>query len=118
MNGYYFATSTSTADAVDVYLEEVEGGLRLYFLDGETKTYVEIYDRGEGKAGVQLSTEPTTTYTFDAERKTLVATFGENSFYMGCYSDYNTMSASNTSYIEDTSKIGVSQFPAGLISFE
>jgi len=116
MAGYYMASSESPLDAVDVYLEEVEGGLRVYFMDGEVKTYIDIIPR-EGytdKANIALTAEPTCVYTWDAERGTLVAKLGEVSFYIGTYSTYNTFSVSNFSYIEDVTKIGASQFPAGL----
>lgn len=115
MSGYYMATTENPFDAVDVYVEETEGGLLLYFMDGETKTYINLVPREDAadKANIQLVTEPTCVYTWDAERDTLVAQLGEASFYIGTYSTYNTFSVSNFSYIEDASKIGVSQFPAG-----
>ncbi len=115
MDGYYLATSTSYSAGVDVFLEEVEGGLRLYFMDGETKTYIDIIPR-EGytdKANVTLTAEPTCVYTWDAERGTLVAKLAEASFYLGTYGTYTTFSVSNFTYIEDASKVGVSQYPAG-----
>ena len=117
MNGYYMASSENIGDSVDVYLEEADGAYRLYFNDAEgTKTYIDLILR-EGytdKANISLTTEPTCVYTWDAERGTLVSNLGEASFYIGTYSTYVTFSVSNTSYIEDVSNIGVSQFPAGL----
>ena len=115
MSGYYMASSESPFDAVDVYVEEVEGGLRAYFMDGDTKTYIDLVLR-EGytdKANIVLTTEPAAVYTWDADRDTLVAKLGEASFYIGTYSTYTTFSVSNFSYIEDVSKIGDSQFPSG-----
>ncbi|MBO7303553.1 MAG: hypothetical protein J6U68_05150, partial [Clostridia bacterium] len=53
MSGNYLATSELAMDAVDVYLEEVEGGVRFYFFEGETKMYIDIYEYIEGKAGVR-----------------------------------------------------------------
>ncbi|MBQ3014251.1 MAG: hypothetical protein IJD75_03820, partial [Clostridia bacterium] len=41
---------------------------------------------------------------------------GEN-YYLGTYKDFNTVSASKTSYIS-AENTGVSQFPAGLVSIE
>ena len=116
MSSYYMETTENPFDAVDVYLEEVEGGLRLYFMAGETKTYVDLALR-EGatdKANISLTAEPAAVYTWDAERRTLVTKLGEQSFYIGCYNNYTTMSCSNFSYIEDASVCGVSQFPAAL----
>ena len=115
MNGYYLATSENPLEAADVYLEEAEGGLRAYFMAGKDKTYIDIIPRDDAadKANVTLTTEPTCVYTWDKERSTLVAKLGEHSFYLGTYSTYTTFSVSNFSYIEDVSKVGVSQFPAG-----
>ena len=115
MAGYYLETTDDVNQAANVYLEEAEGGYKMYVLSGGAKTYIEIYDRGEGKAGVQMVAEATTIYTWNSDLNILVTTIGENSFYLGCYATYTTMSASNTSYIADTSKIGVSQFVAQLI---
>ena len=119
MSGYYLATSTSGFDGVDVFVEDAEGGQRLYFMKDEVKTYIDVVLR-EGytdKCNVVLVTEPTCVYNWDAERGTFVTTLGEVSFYIGTYGSYNTMSVSKFSYIEDVSKIGVSQFPAGLCTF-
>lgn len=114
MDGYYLALSEKPADAVKLYSEKVESGYRMYFLDGETKTYVEMYDRGNNKAGVQLVTEPTMAYTWNADANTWTATFGENTFYLGTYNTYTTISASNISYItgDNAANVGVSQFLA------
>ena len=116
MSGYYLATSANPFDAVDVFVEDVDGGQRLYFMNGDVKTYIDIVPRGAdnpGKVNVILTEAPTCVYTWDSERKTYTTTVEENHWYLGCYNTYNTMSASNTSYIEDVTKIGDSQFPAG-----
>ena len=114
MSGYYLATSEDPLAGVDVTVEEVEGGYRLFFVKAGVKTYIDIVPRDDnpGKVNIILTEEPTAVYTWDAERKTMTAAVGENTWYMGTYSTYNTISASNVSYIEDVSKIGVSQFPA------
>ena len=117
MSGYYLATSANPFDAVDVMVEDVTGGQRLYFMKGEVKTYIDIVPRGAdqpGKVNVVLTEEPTCVYTWDAERKTFITTVEGNNWYLGCYSTYNTMSASATSYIENLEVIGDTQFPAGL----
>mgnify|MGYP003554497722 CR=1 FL=1 len=46
---YLFLTSTNPDAAVDVYLEaveDVEGGVRFYFMDGATKKYLDAYQNG------------------------------------------------------------------------
>ncbi|MBQ8431618.1 MAG: hypothetical protein IJX28_01925 [Clostridia bacterium] len=128
MDGYYLATSENVADAVDVFVEITDGQYRLFFMDGETKTYIEVYERqageaGKGKAGVQLVTEtPANYYTFDSTLKLLIHTSadGLNTYYLGTYNTYNTMSASNTYYItgEKAADLDVTQFPSRLVVVE
>ena len=116
MNGYYLATSTDVLDAVNVTVEEVEGGYRLFFMKAGVKTYIDIVPRDDNpaKVNIKLVEAPTAVYTWDAERKVYTATVGETTWYLGTYSTNNTISASDVSYIADVSKIGVSQFPAQL----
>ncbi len=115
MNGNYLASSDNVLDAVDVTIEEVEGGVRFYFMDGETKTYIDIHEYTEGKAGVRLTAEPTAVFVWNEECKVYTANVAGADRYIGTYSTYNTFSASDIKYIagENVSKIGVSQFPAG-----
>ena len=66
--GYSSLTTTDNMNAAtDVYLEEVEGGFRFYFMDGETKTYIDIYEYETGKARVRLTTEPTAVFIFNKD---------------------------------------------------
>ena len=124
---YYLATSDKADKAVDVYLEAVDGtdgAYRMYFYAGETKTYIDVYERKAGEAGkgsgsLQLTTEvPATYYTYDADLGLLIvkSADGNNSYYIGTYKTYETMSVSNTSYItgDNAANVGVSQFPAAL----
>ena len=114
MSGYYLATSENPTAGVDVTVEEVEGGYHLSFMKDGVKTYIDIIPREDnpGKVNVVLTETPTAVFTWDAERKTMTAVVGDATWYLGTYSTYNTISASNVSYIEDVTKIGVSQFPA------
>ncbi len=119
-SGNYLGTTENPFEAVDVTVEATEGGYYLTFLDGETKKYINIttYTKDDGSLSKtqDIGTEPTCVYTWDAERKTFVAYIEalKDSFYLGTYNTYNTISASATSYIEDVTKIGSTQFPAGL----
>ena len=45
MNGSYLATTTNPMAAPDVTVEAVEGGFRFFFMDGEVKTYIDIWVR-------------------------------------------------------------------------
>ena len=115
MSGNYLATSVDPTQAVDVTIEEVEGGVRFFFMDGEAKMYIDIHEYQEGKAGVRLTDEPTATFVWNEECKVYAAEVAGAPRYLGTYSTYNTMSASDIKYIagENLSKIGISQFPAG-----
>ena len=115
MSGNYLATTTDGSKAADVTIEEVEGGFRFYFMDGETKTYIDIHEYQEGKAGVRLTTEPTAVFVWNEECKVYAAEVAGAFRYLGTYSTYNTISASDIKYIagENVGKIGISQFPAG-----
>ncbi|MBQ4601010.1 MAG: hypothetical protein IJB17_05205, partial [Oscillospiraceae bacterium] len=121
-------SSEDAAVAVDVVLEEVEGvegGYRLYFMNGNAKTYIRVYERtdgdpGYGKGSLELVTEtPAEYYTYDSTYRTLIHTAedGENAYYLGTYSTYTTFSVSNASYLKaDT--VDVSQFPARFATVE
>ena len=114
MSGNYFATTDKPAKAADVYVEAVDGGFRIYFLDGETKTYLDIYEYTEGKVGVRLTAEPTAVYTFNADIGIYIANVAGNDYYLGTYKTYDTISASKTDYItgDNAANVGVSQFVA------
>ena len=118
MNGTYLATTTSAAAAADVFVEAVEGGYRLYFMAGDAKTYIDVYEYKEGKAGVRLTTEPTATFVWNEELHLFTTNVAGADRYLGTYGTYNTISASATSYItgDNAAKIGVSQFPAQLVT--
>ena len=121
---YYLATSNKVENAVDVYVEAVEGvegAYRMYFFAGETKTYIEVYERdaAKGSGSLRLVTEtPENYYTYDADLGLLVVkgAEGKNSYYLGTYKTYNTLSVSNTSYIsgDKAADVGKTQFPAVL----
>ena len=115
MNGNYLATTEDPTKAADVTIEEVEGGVRMFFMDGETKTYIDIHEYTEGKAGVRLTAEPSATFVWNEECKVYTAEVAGAARYLGTYNTYNTMSASDIKYIagENLAKVGVSQFPAG-----
>jgi hypothetical protein len=97
-----------------VTIEEVEGGFRFYFMDGETKTYIDIHEYTEGKAGVRLTAEPSATFVWNEECGVFTAEVAGAQRYLGTYNTYNTMSASEIKYIagENLAKVGVTQFPA------
>ena len=117
MSGNYFATTTLAMEATDVYIEsveDVEGGVRFYFLVDGVKNYLDINEYAEGKAGVRITTEPSAVFTYSEDAKTYVANVAGEDRYLGTYNTYNTISASATSYITGSKAgdVGVKQFVA------
>ena len=121
---FRLASTEAAAEAVDVYLEAVDGvtgGFRLYFMNGAQKTYIRVYERNDGEAGkgkgsLEFVTEvPAEYFTYDSTVNTLIYTAdADNAYYMGTYSTYTTFSVSNTFYItgENASAVDDTQFPA------
>ena len=119
MSGNYYATTEAEAEAAKVYLESVdgvEGAFRLYFMNGQTKTYLCLYQSPSSNTSgwLKLVTDtPSEYYTFNSTYNTLIHTGANNTFYMGCYSNFTTISGSRITYLSE-SNVDVSQFPARL----
>ena len=96
------------AAGVDVYLEaveEVENAYRLFFYNGDAKTYIVAFPRdGDTTKGtLKLDTvTPAEYFTFDTEYNTLIytSTTGEQ-FYLGSSGTYKSISCSAISYISN-----------------
>ena len=88
---WYMLSTANETDAVDVFVEEVSGGLRLYFLAGNTKTYLDMHKDGTHYS-LRLTTQPTAVYTWNAEHKTLVAMVEDKECFIGTYGTYDTFS--------------------------
>ncbi|MBO4873636.1 MAG: hypothetical protein J5496_09550 [Lachnospiraceae bacterium] len=120
-SGNRYLGSTEKADkAVDVFLEEAEGGFKLYFLNGEEKTYIEIGLNGDGKTAAMLKAESDLVAAWDADAKTLMTTVDGTNYYLGSYKTYTTFSVSDAKYIsgENAAQIDISQFPSRLVELE
>ena len=123
----FMLTSTNPDKAVNVGLELVEGKTDeyyFYYVVGTAKAYVTVSitvgtDNKVTKT-VGYARTPSNTYKYDAVRGALTTTVtaGETSktYYFGAYNEFTTIGTSETSYIEDTSKIGVSQFVANFVT--
>ena len=102
---WYLAYGNASA-AVDVYLEAVEGvdgAYRLYFMNGEAKTYIRVYqdtrDGHEVDGTMELTTTvPTEYFTYDAQYKTLIWTNanGDQTF-LGSSGTYKSISCNRYS---------------------
>ena len=102
MDGYYLATTEDISAAIDVYLEETTGGYYLYTLDASgAKLYINMVVSADG-AHVNGAYEAaaSTVYTFDAERKSIVATVNDVLYHFGTRNDktYTTVGPCAVSY--------------------
>ncbi len=99
MDGYYMATSDNYDDAIDVYLEETEGGYYLYTLVDGAKTYINMVVSGTHVNGAYEATA-STVYTWDAEHGTLIADVDGKDYWFGTRNDknYTTVGPCATSY--------------------
>ncbi len=110
VNTKYLSTTTIPAEAVDVFVEIAESGYRMYFYDGEVKTYIRVY----GSGILELTTTvPEEVYTYDATYGIFVYVGTSNTYYLGTYNNFNTIGASQTSYM-NLNNCGSSQYPAYL----
>jgi len=69
---YYLATGTDAAAAIDVYLEETDGGYYLYAIVDGAKTYINMVISTTHVNGAYSATA-STVYTYDADAKTVIA---------------------------------------------
>ena len=98
---WYMLSSSNVADAIDVFVEEVDGGLLLYFMAGETKTYLDMHKDGTHYS-LQLTTEPVSVYTWNAELKTFVTTVEDKECVIGTSGTYDTFSCNTMDKIDST----------------
>ena len=98
------------AAAARVYAEKAEGGYTFYILDGTTKKYLDTYFNADNKVSLQFSADSTCVYSYIESSKAWATNVNGTDYYFGTYSNFNTMSASKTSYI-NADNTGVSQFP-------
>ena len=111
MSGNFLATTDNYSEAVDVYLEETTGGYYFAVGTGESKLYVNLttYQSGDQtKSSQKLEATPSSVWTYDSALKTLVTTnaaLGTDTYYLGAYNAFTTLSISKTSYAA-TSYVG------------
>lgn len=129
-NGDYLTTSNDASQAVEVKVEKVhlldtKGELLLYFYNEENvKTYIEIYEKDDGKVKVRLTTDkPENVYTWNSEKKVLTTKIGSKDYFLNCYTNnqgvaYETIGASELKYAPDTESAANTTFRASLVSVD
>ncbi len=85
-NTYYMATTENAAAAIDVYVEETEGGYYFYTMNGEEKLYINMVVNGTYVNGA-YEAAASTSYTFNAEKGTLIATVDGVDYWFGTRND-------------------------------
>ena len=110
---YKWKTSIKVDEAADVYVEIVDGGYHLYFMDGTTKKYIEPCAQSNGGASIRTAETPEYVIKMN-ENQVLYAQVTEDlAVYMGGYNTYNTIRGSSMEYLETAPD---KQFPARLVN--
>ena len=86
MDGYYMATTTDATEAADVFLEETEGGYYFYAMVEDAKLYINMVVSGTHVNGAYEAT-PSTVYTYDSEKGTLVTDIDGAAYWFGTRND-------------------------------
>ena len=99
MDGYYMATTEDSTAALDVYLEEAQGGYYLYCMVNGVKTYINMVVSGTHVNGA-YEASAATVYTYDAESKTIKADVNGTTYWFGTRNDktYTTVGPCAVSY--------------------
>ena len=99
MDGFYMATTTNVADAIDVYVETTDGGYYFYTIIDGAKTYINMVVSADG-AHVNGAYEATASTVYTFENGTLIATIDGEPYWFGTRNDkqYTTMGPCKTSY--------------------
>lgn len=86
MNGYYMDSTNDVKQAIDVYLEEAEGGYYLYTMVSGKKTYINMVVSGTHVNGAYETTAKT-VYVYDSASKTLKADVDGRDYWFGTRND-------------------------------
>lgn len=118
--GKYLSTTADPSRATDVFYKKVDGGFRIWFMDGYMKKYVDIFVNESGSVQAGISLFPTAVYNIDSETGAIVASVSGDRYWLGTYNDYSTVGASKISYITGTNlkNLRSTQFPAELVLIE
>ena len=104
MSTYYGATETDISLAVDMYVEIVDGGYKLYFNDANGgKQYIALVQSGTHYNFTFGS--DASVFSWDAERNALYATAGDMVCYMGTYGTYVTVGTLKQDMLSDSDYI-------------
>ena len=123
----YLNTTTDVAAAVDVYYTKSGSGYVIYTIKDDIMYFIDILPRDNEPEKVRVvyktaGAQNPTIYQMNTEYKYLTTTVNGVEYTLGTYTNngktYETLSASESSYLSDPSVIGVTQFPAWFMTGE
>ncbi len=118
----YLGTTENEAEAVDVKVEKSGDGYYFYFMDGSAKKYIGIYLNDKGKPRPQITDTAVTLFTYNKDANAYTTSLNDgkydNDYYLGTYSEYTTIGASDAYYIsgDNIGAYGTTQFLAHLMT--
>ena len=105
MSGYYGATDNKDiTKAVDMYLENADGGYKIYFKNASgTKQYIKLEQSGT-HYNFTFGAEGS-VFTYDEAQNAFCAPCGDQICYMGTYGDYVTVGCLTTEKLKPSDYI-------------
>lgn len=95
MDKYYYKTTESAQFAKNIYFESATGGYYMYFKgEASAKKYLNYVQTDESHKGVVLADTAVSVWTYNSEHNTMTTVLEGKTYYLGTYSTYNTISAS------------------------
>lgn len=93
MSGYYGTTTTTLANAVDVYFEQNGLGQNIYFEDGGVKNYFYVQLSGSYKNFKYGTATPDTAWVYSNERDVICYPISGSNYTFGTWGNYTTFGA-------------------------
>ena len=104
-NSYYGATDTSFANGVDIFVESVSGGYRMYFKNSSgAKQYINLVVSGTHR-NFTFSSTATSTFTWDSAKNAMKTVLEGEDVYIGNYGSYTNVGTLQSSKLKDTDYI-------------
>ncbi|MBQ7830932.1 MAG: hypothetical protein IJ393_02515, partial [Clostridia bacterium] len=118
-DGNFLATSEKSSQAAKVYAEAADGGYKFYVKNGDAKSYIALTEyQKEGKnyysASIDYANEGSVFHYNDLG--CWAATLANDTFFIGTYQSYTTVSASSSYYMTEE-LMGTEQFPVVLATY-
>ena len=110
---YRWNLTDDVSKAVPFYVEVVEGGYYVYFMSGETKTYLNIVKNGN-YTNLLAGTEAKSVWTYDVSLETLVVEVEGKIYVPKNYKNYGNVEAKTPDY----EAAADNTYTAGLVAIE